>query len=279
MGYRRQYPEELRPYHFTPFGNNLTRKGNHLAAVQYQAKTLAAATKFSHRTNGSALETPRGICYASAYASIAQTVNWRQLMEGASMFSSKRTSSLISALLILPGLALASTIATQTPNIIGVYPGELFTVTVVGRNFPVPIDSGGLDISWNSVLSLGPAGVTLDPIWVPPSTAGTVGTGSITGMFLFANVPPNQNPNPGTPFNIATIQFRAVLPGPRTGVVFPSENELNPFTGAGEIITGINFASDGGVQVLTPEPRSVMLVLAGFGALLALGYRRRVRCQ
>jgi len=89
---------------------------------------------------------------------------------------------------------------------------------------------------------------------------------------LFDNNPPNPNPTPGTPFNIATIQFTALAQG--TSSISPAENLTNPFAGGGAQISGIVF-NNGAVMVTdVPEPQSAALVLTGFG-LCAWLYRRR----
>jgi len=195
------------------------------------------------------------------------------------VFKSRFTQSWILGVVIAPGLAVASTISIQ-PAATTVSPGNTFTVSIMASGFTVPVDAGGLNITWNpSVLTLGPAGVTLDPIWVPPSTKGTVASGSITGMFLFDNTPPNPNPTPGTPFNIATIQFMALASASGlSSSITPTENLTNPFAGGGAQITGIIF-SNGTVTVpgggtTTPEPQSAALMLTGLG-LCAWLYRRR----
>jgi len=191
------------------------------------------------------------------------------------VFKSRFSQSWITGLFIAPGLLVASTISIQ-PGTTNVSAGSTFTVTIMGSGFTVPVDAGGLNITWNpAVLTLGPSGVTLDPIWVPPSTKGTVASGSITGMFLFDNTPPNPNPTPGTSFNIATIQFMALASG--TSSISPTENLTNPFAGGGAQITGIIF-SNGAVTVpggpTVPEPQSAALMLTGLGVGAWL-YRRR----
>jgi len=171
-------------------------------------------------------------------------------------------------LFVMPGLALASTISVQ-PTTATEASGTTFAVTIVGSGFTVPVDAGGLNITWDPmVLALGPAGVSLDPIWVAPSTPGTVGTGSITGMFLFDNTAPNPLPNPGVSFNIATIEFKASASG--SSSISVAENSTNPFAGAGAQITGIAFNSaaitvPGAISGI-PEPGSITLVLIGVGA-------------
>jgi hypothetical protein len=180
-------------------------------------------------------------------------------------------------LLVMPGLALASTIsvlpATATENT-----GTTFSVTIVGSGFTVPVDAGGLNITWNSaVLGLVPGGVTLDPVWVSPSTPGTAASGSITGMFLFDNTPPNPLPNTSVSFNIATIEFMALASG--SSSISVAENLTNPFAGAGAQITGIVFNSAAitvpGTMTGTPEPGSITLVLIGAG-LCGWMCRRRI---
>jgi len=89
------------------------------------------------------------------------------------VFKSRFSQSWIMSVLIAPGLVVASTISIQ-PGTTTMKQGETFSVTIMGSGFTVPVDAGGLNITWNpAVLTLGPSGVTLDPIWVAPSARGT----------------------------------------------------------------------------------------------------------
>jgi hypothetical protein len=170
--------------------------------------------------------------------------------------------------LILPSLALASTVSVN-PATLTVNKGDMFALTIGGTGFTVPPDAGGINLGWDpTILTFG--SFKLDPLWVPPSTTGTLGSGTLTHIDFFDNVAPTG------PFTIGTINFTALAAG--MSAISITEDSLNPFAGAGARITGIAFAP-GSVTVngptpTVPEPQTAVLV-AGALAFIALSYRRR----
>ena len=174
--------------------------------------------------------------------------------------------------LSLSALGLADTVSVN-PATLTVSQGDPLSLTIGGSGFTVPPDAGGINIAWDpSILKF--ASFTLDPLWVPPSTAGKLGPGTLTGIDFFDNVAPTG------PFTIGTIDFTALAAG--NSAITITEDPLNPFAGAGAAITGITFSPatitvSGPTGPGVPEPQSGVLVAVGGVAWIALCYIRSRR--
>lgn len=151
------------------------------------------------------------------------------------------------------------------PDTLMAKPGDTFSIDIVGSNFDMVLDGGGLNMQFDPTV-VAVTGVTIDSTVWDPSLSGINGNidnsvGNISGIFFNSFVDRTGD------FRIATIDFLAKDPGLAQLVL--SEFDMNPFASGGQV-TPVDFVP-GDVQVV-PLPGAAWLMISGLGFLAS---RRR----
>lgn len=158
------------------------------------------------------------------------------------------------------GLVQAATVAVE-PETQNLMIGDLFTVSVVGQEFDIALDAGGLDITFDGSvirpalqtdLSNREQVISYGAAWNTTPVA-QIGDQAIENLFFFADSAPSES------FEIATIWFKAI--GNGQSAIDLTESQLNPFAGAGAALAVT--LEDGSVNVV-PLPAAFWL----FGSAL-----------
>lgn len=163
--------------------------------------------------------------------------------------------------------AQAATVSVEPTNLL-VQLDEVFSVSIVGREFTTALDAGGLDLFFDdTVIQVAPAtelpdGITarvnFDPVW-NITTDPNFSANSINDIFFFADNAPDGE------FGIAEIWLKAI--GIGSSVISIVESNLNPFAGGGAALP-VELI-DGQIDVV-PIPTAFWLMISGLVGLRVL---------
>ena len=183
------------------------------------------------------------------------------------MFKIDRVKSIIVFILWLymPNSALAEIVKVE-PSSVETQPGETFEVAIVGEEFDVLTEGGGVSFSFNpNVVQV--LDVQVDaPTWDFFSSSGTIDNES--GMIhdiIFASF----GGNIGS-FPIATIQLETIDTG--MSQLHPLASTLNPFSSNGQVLT-VDFLP-GQLQSAVPAPIPPSLLALLLPVLLGIAVRQ-----
>ncbi len=149
---------------------------------------------------------------------------------------------------------------------------DSFAVTIEAQGFSSPIDSWGVDVSWDtSFLRLESANVNTT-LW---NFQSSTGDDSITGSLL--NMGGARFGDASGDFNLATLSFTAIANGSTAIDVVITDDSFDAYRWGnfGELALPDNTAASGLVQVSSvPLPAGVWLMMTGLTTFL-LGARRK----
>jgi hypothetical protein len=169
------------------------------------------------------------------------------------------------AALFLSHAAEAATVKTDTPQYTASI-GELFTVDIVGTDFPLT-QGGGFNLSYDANI-LNVTHVSIDEIntWTFVNDAGTID--NVNGVLN--DVVVSDFPGIAGDFTVASIEFIAVGLG-QSGLNL-TESVINPWASDGNIISPL-VHNNGSVQVV-PIPTSIVLLGSGLLSLIGASCTR-----
>lgn len=156
-----------------------------------------------------------------------------------------------------------------------IQPGDVFSLTISGSGFDVPLDAGGLDISFDSnIIQVAPLSelpdgvasqVVLDPLWdVDSPRAPVINDNSVNDIFFFTS-----GFDAKGDFDIVSIWFKAITGG--KSPVKLVESQLNPFAGGGGALAVELQNREVQVQTsVVPVPAAIWFMGSGLIGLVSL---------
>ena len=182
---------------------------------------------------------------------------------------------IISLIFVLGFNNAYSSTVTINPNSQVVEIGDVFSINVVGTDFSIALDAGGLDLFFNqniirpALLQELPLSVSQIAVygndWDTNTQPNHIG-GSLQDLFFFSS-----GAAPSGDFDIVNLWFKAI--GLGSSPLDLEESSLNPFAGDGGALT--TSILDGNINVIqTPLPAAAWMFISALVGLSAVSKRK-----